>query len=640
MTNPRCRWPLLLGLAAAVAVSGAGTPASGQDAPARLPFQELPLHDLGAFRAPGANWQVVGGVSAERNRRHHLATRPGTGVLANLPGVRGATDLLTEWEHGDLELELEVLMPRGSNSGIYLQGRYEVQLLDSWGVREPRFSDMGGIYERWDPSRPEGSRGFEGQAPRINASRAPGLWQTFRILFQAPRFDAQGNKTANARFVRVVHNGVVIHENVEVTGPTRAAAFDDERPLGPLMLQGDHGPVAFRNLRYKRYTGERLRVSGLRYRAYEGEFGDLTAATAGTPTREGTADGISTAPAAVVDRYALVFEGTLSAPAAGRYLFDLRFDWIDDDPQFAGTVVGGGRLTIGGREVLLHEGRILSAVAEADLPTGEHPFSLTIYKNRPWTNRNAMALYVEGPGIARHALHDESATPSPLAGAIAVQPGAEPVVLRSFVQDGDAKLTHAVSVGDPLGVHYGYDLGRGALLYAWRGPFLEATEMWHARGERQLGQPLGSVLTNSAEAQLAFLDDPSQDWPGAAPAGQAFRPGGYALDEAGRPTFLYRLDGVEVEDRLRPADAGTTLHRELVLAAPDATGGLYVRLADAGRIHRLRDGSYEVGDGLYYVAVERGGPSPVVRESAGRQELLLPVRFRRGAARVAYTIIW
>ena len=67
------------------------------------------------------------------------------------------------------------------------------------------------------------------------------------MVFRAPRFDAGGKKTANARFVKVVHNGQVIHENVEVTGPTRAAAFNDEKPHGPLMLQGDHGPVAYRN---------------------------------------------------------------------------------------------------------------------------------------------------------------------------------------------------------------------------------------------------------------------------------------------------------------------------------------------------------------------------------------------------------
>jgi hypothetical protein len=126
---------------------------------------------------------------------------------------------------------------------VYLQGRYEVQIFDSWGVEKPGFGDCGGIYQRGR----DGER-FEGHSPRENASRPPGEWQTFDIIFQAPRFDAAGGKTANARFVRVVHNGVVIHENVEVTGPTRAATFEDEKALGPLMLQGDHGPVAYRNI--------------------------------------------------------------------------------------------------------------------------------------------------------------------------------------------------------------------------------------------------------------------------------------------------------------------------------------------------------------------------------------------------------
>ena len=97
---------------------------------------------------------------------------------------------------------------------------------------------------------------YEGKAPSHNFSKAPGVWQQFKIIFQAPRFNGQGEKTANARFVKVIHNGEVIHENVEVTGPTRSAAFQDEKPLGPLMIQGDHGSVAVRNFRYKKYPAE------------------------------------------------------------------------------------------------------------------------------------------------------------------------------------------------------------------------------------------------------------------------------------------------------------------------------------------------------------------------------------------------
>jgi hypothetical protein len=138
------------------------------------------------------------------------------------------------------------MVPKGSNSGVYFMGRYEIQILDSWGRESPRSGDCGGIYERWDTLRT--SPGYEGHPPSVNASKPAGQWQSFDVVFKAPRFDADGNKIENAHFVKVVHNDITVHENVEVTGPTRASAFEDEKPLGPLMLQGDHGAVAYRNI--------------------------------------------------------------------------------------------------------------------------------------------------------------------------------------------------------------------------------------------------------------------------------------------------------------------------------------------------------------------------------------------------------
>src|SRR5438045_2818186 len=80
--------------------------------------------------------------------------------------------------------------------------------------------------------------------------RSPaGAWLTFDITVRAPRFDSDGKKTQNAKMVKVIHNGTLIHENVELTGPTRSALSEKEKPAGPIMLQGNHGPVAFRNLR-------------------------------------------------------------------------------------------------------------------------------------------------------------------------------------------------------------------------------------------------------------------------------------------------------------------------------------------------------------------------------------------------------
>jgi hypothetical protein len=197
---------------------------------------------LAAWRGDTGTWVAAGDATLDPADPKRLEAAPGTGVLVNGPDGR-TVDLLSRLEHGDAEVHVEFVVPEGSNSGVYLQGRYEVQVFDSWGVADPRFSDCGGIYQRW-----RDGEGFEGHPPATNASRPPGEWQTFDIVFHAPRFDAAGRKTANARFVRVVHNGVVVHEDVEVTGPTRAATFEDEAPRGPLMLQGDHGPVAYRSV--------------------------------------------------------------------------------------------------------------------------------------------------------------------------------------------------------------------------------------------------------------------------------------------------------------------------------------------------------------------------------------------------------
>jgi hypothetical protein len=162
-----------------------------------------------------------------------------------LNGPKGRTaNIFTEMKHGDAEVYVEFMLARKSNSGVYLQGLYEVQIFDSFGLPEPLGTgDAGAIYHRWIDNKPVG-----GSGPRANASRAPGEWQWYRIWFRAPRFDASGRKVENARFLRVVYNGVVVQENVEVEGPTRAHMDIPEAAGNPLMLQGDHGPVAFRNI--------------------------------------------------------------------------------------------------------------------------------------------------------------------------------------------------------------------------------------------------------------------------------------------------------------------------------------------------------------------------------------------------------
>lgn len=97
----------------------------------------------------------------------------------------------------------------------------------------------------------EGNEGYDGHPPKISACRKPGEWESFDVIFRVPSFDLDGNKTRDADFVKVVQNGIVIHKHATISGPTRGALFEDESATGPLLLQGDHGPVAYRNVRIR-----------------------------------------------------------------------------------------------------------------------------------------------------------------------------------------------------------------------------------------------------------------------------------------------------------------------------------------------------------------------------------------------------
>ncbi len=211
--------------------------------------QEL-LRDrvLEAFR-PVEGWRGVAEVAAVPEKSEFKSSGDGRIVVNGDSKDLKIPYLITKDEYGDVRIELEFMVPKGSNSGVYVMGRYEVQILDSFG--RPRFGsgDLGGIYERFDPSRPKEKQGFEGTPPKVNAAKAPGEWQKMEILFRAPRFDASGKKTRDATFEKVLVNDVLVQENATTTGPTRSAPMEGDAARGPIAIQGDHGPIAIRSFR-------------------------------------------------------------------------------------------------------------------------------------------------------------------------------------------------------------------------------------------------------------------------------------------------------------------------------------------------------------------------------------------------------
>jgi hypothetical protein len=155
----------------------------------------------------------------------------------------GAGDILSRRSFGDVQLHLEFRTPevvkgegqgRG-NSGIFLQNRYEVQVLDCYENRTYSNGQTGSIYKQ--------------SIPLVNACRKPGEWQSYDILYTAPRFNADGILTAPAR-ITVLHNGVLIQLNTEIKGPTEYIGLPvyQAHGEGPIRLQ-DHGDlVSYRNI--------------------------------------------------------------------------------------------------------------------------------------------------------------------------------------------------------------------------------------------------------------------------------------------------------------------------------------------------------------------------------------------------------
>ncbi len=154
--------------------------------------------------------------------------------------TRGGGNIITRKQFNDVKLHVEFRSPfmpekRGQgrgNSGVYLQGRYEVQVLDSYGL-EGKDNECGGIYKV--------------RAPRVNMCAPPMQWQTYDITFTAPKFNAEGKLEERAKMT-VLHNGVLIQDKTEVGGSTTASAGGKASEPGGVYLQ-DHGnQVEYRNI--------------------------------------------------------------------------------------------------------------------------------------------------------------------------------------------------------------------------------------------------------------------------------------------------------------------------------------------------------------------------------------------------------
>ncbi len=591
-------------------------------------FTRLPLTDLNQFKPQAGNWFLVGDVfinpfidvsnteivaietkSKKRNKNAAESPKavtfsPGVGILLNFNDNQKKDALLTTWEHGDIELELDIMLPKGSNSGIYFQGRYEIQLLDSYGIRYPKYSDIGGIYRNWER---EPGKIYMGKAPLTNAAKAPGLWQHLKINFRAPRFDTAGKKIENAKIIHAALNGVTIHQNVEIPLPTGGSIENNETSSGPIMIQGDHGTVAIKNFRYKLLNEPTVSVSDFKYATYEGDFKVDTDVLAAKPVSEGTVSQLTYEVSKAQNNFGIRYQTEVEIVEKGKYTF---------------KVSCNGSASLKVNNVVLSDDDWSIASGSMELDKGYYPVEIVYYKTDGWLEPK-LGLEIFSENSSAKSFHSINSFPPDVnfVSPIYVQVESEPKLIRAFLdfeRDRSQRLTHTVAVGEPSKLHYIYNLAAGNIACVWKGDFIDATPMWHERGDGSY-IPRGMVQYLSKSSTINSTNT------------STFRSFGYTLDDMGRPTFNYEDKGIKVKDKIYPDTGQQHLIREV--AFENGSLESQFQLAEGKQIEK-GDGSLFVVDKSYYIKIENGDTA-TIKNGDGVQTLQIPTN-----ASITYSIIW
>lgn len=231
-----------------LAACGTSKDISTQNTPAEKHPQNNSFVFGGLAFSPNSTWSEVADVNLHESSRS-LLTQPGHGVLFHdiKTDYNGPTHLISLDTFSDVSIQLEFALPKSTHSGIYLLGRYRLNISDIYGAKNLWPGLMGGIHPRYDDEREW--KNYDGVPAKVNAAKPPGEWQTLEIDFRAPRFDELGYKTAYAQFISVKVNGVTVQENAVATGPSGWGLANNDVAEGPIVFMGGAGQVAFRNLK-------------------------------------------------------------------------------------------------------------------------------------------------------------------------------------------------------------------------------------------------------------------------------------------------------------------------------------------------------------------------------------------------------
>jgi len=598
--------PGLYVLIATVILSACNTQQKPQEKP-KAPLTELPYKtiQLDTLKNRLAAWQLAGNIFMNGETEN---TEPGSEIVYHprnekpLPFTPGII-------HGDLDLDLDFMLSEGSQLTIDFKNRYALLLYPGGTFNSMSEKKVSGIYDQ-------------------NAFKAAGLWQHLHVRFINPEFDASGKITGAARLEDVILNG----KQIKPEGAFELAETMDEKLTEEISFEPNTkgpGAIALRNIRYKTYTDDRITLAGVQYSVFKGIFKEYDTLKTLTPLRTGNTDSLHWK---VGDKRAQVaFAGTMNVPQTGAYLFRLR----------AG---GPAWLLIDNKEIVNNHGTrdfVRPFYDSVYLKAGDHPFQV-IYANYD----QSLVLDYEGPGIPFTRLSDPAAERheeqiEPLEYVVTTEPG----IQRGFFMHHGVVNTYTMAIGIPGGINYAYDMNTYSLLSAWRGRFIDVSNMWTSRGESQRELPLGTVLELSGTPTVQFLADEKGLWQDTVAADiTPFTKRAYRIDTDGLPVFQYTFRGATIEDRWRASADGKGLTRSVTISNAAEVSDVYFLLGNGSKVEKVPQGGYAIDDKAYFLSEPSGIDNKalnIVKAGDGRYALMLPLAGPAGK-RVSfqYTILW
>ncbi|MBB4077867.1 hypothetical protein GGR28_000468 [Lewinella aquimaris] len=460
---------------------------------------------------------------------------------------------------------------------------------------------------------------------RSTVTSAPGVWRDVEIAY----LPARGEEPP--LLVSAYLNNNLVYYQQPLAGETGGTE-------GPLTLEVTEGTISIANLRSSERAGRGSSITStgevalnlplIRYAYYHinGNPDRIDNWATLTPEKEGyisrfDLDGIREKGNA----YAIRFAAEVDIPKAGEYRFRI-------------ASPSSTRLYIDDQVVVDMESRDSGNNGEGkiQLSEGPHRVRLDHYQFSNWNHLKVRYAFEDGAFNSFSDIPEDRAVATPMSGTVReIATDDRPYLLRSFmnfppvrVYDFTEKRTHVISVGEADGPHYSYDLHNGSLLQMWRGKFVDVSDMWNGRGEPQVARALGAVVAFDGHPQWSTDTD---EWPDSIAELRHLR---YDLDESGRPTFHYDLEGSAVSDRIVPDATGLT--RTLTNTGEGTS--LLTQLASGRDIRETGPGTFEVqGPGVSLEVTElaagglriyRGeGVSRLVAELPAGEQLTYHINF-------------